>query len=616
MAEDGGRVPMSPGLQATLLRAREYAASQSEAEVLLEHLLLALSEDADAANVLEACQIDLSRLRHDVAGYIGSLDDRVPAGTPGTPAISSALTQVLKYATLAAQQGRRASIDGAIVLAALVGDGRSMAASFLKAQGLTFDAAIQALREVATRSAGAPTRPPAQKPVEPPPPVAPATSSGLAGSIRTENILARARERVENRSPRTEPNGRPQRGDQHETDPIPHRAGDAAAVSPNLSAHPTGEPAMAHARAASLPVPALSQLSGLSPSATAPVASSPALPEPSARPAPTPPVSSSVQSDHEPHLKDGLAARPGADGSGGLQSREAQSTAPVSPPPPLPPQFPKSDASRPGSALHGPPASAALAVRSQSEGPSAAGWWARSTQQDASQAPTAELSASQRASWPEASRAAWPAQSRPSPRPPASNRSASEVNATGAPTIDATMVSHSIPANLKIGRPHVVEVRVERPPLVPVGGPQRSGASRPELSAVRAIAVRLRPQSGVFSVDASSPETLWEQTGAVGADRLSSEAAVWRFTITPHDTGRGILQLSVSARTLGADGFVAETLLPDQAYEVRVSPSIGSLAVRAGAFALVAAAGMLVLKLAEALLRIDTSLLLRQLLGI
>ena len=24
MAEDGGRVPMSPGLQATLLRAREY----------------------------------------------------------------------------------------------------------------------------------------------------------------------------------------------------------------------------------------------------------------------------------------------------------------------------------------------------------------------------------------------------------------------------------------------------------------------------------------------------------------------------------------------------------------------------------------------------------------
>ncbi|MGE3919253.1 MAG: Clp protease N-terminal domain-containing protein, partial [Hyphomicrobiaceae bacterium] len=155
MAEEGGKVPMSPGLQATLLRAREYAASQSEAQVLLEHLLLALSEDSDASHVLDSCQVDLARLRSDVAGYIGTLEDRVPPGTPGAPAISQALTQVLKYATLAAQQGRRTSIDGAIVLAALVGDGRSMAASFLKAQGLTFEAAIRALREVSARTPAA-----------------------------------------------------------------------------------------------------------------------------------------------------------------------------------------------------------------------------------------------------------------------------------------------------------------------------------------------------------------------------------------------------------------------------------------------------------------------------
>ena len=162
MADDGGRVPMSPGLQATLLRAREYAAGQNEAQVLLEHLLLALSEDADAATVLEASQVDLSRLRHDVASYLGSLDDRVPAGTPGAPSISPALTQVLKYATLAAQQGRRSSIDGAIVLAALVGDGRSMAATLLKSQGLTFDATIKALRDVAARVS---PHPPPERPL-------------------------------------------------------------------------------------------------------------------------------------------------------------------------------------------------------------------------------------------------------------------------------------------------------------------------------------------------------------------------------------------------------------------------------------------------------------------
>jgi ATP-dependent Clp protease ATP-binding subunit ClpA len=68
MAEDGGRVPMSPGLQATLLRARDYAAGQYGAQVLLEHLLLALSEDADATQLLQVCNVDLGRLRNDVAG--------------------------------------------------------------------------------------------------------------------------------------------------------------------------------------------------------------------------------------------------------------------------------------------------------------------------------------------------------------------------------------------------------------------------------------------------------------------------------------------------------------------------------------------------------------------
>ena len=135
VAEDVGRMPMSPALQATLLRAREYAVGMSHREVALEHLLLALSEDNDAAAVMQACKLDLGRLRNDVASFLGSPGD-APSGrsAPG-PAISPQLTQILKYATLAAQQGRRPQIDGAIVLAAIVGDGKSMAANFLKAQG-------------------------------------------------------------------------------------------------------------------------------------------------------------------------------------------------------------------------------------------------------------------------------------------------------------------------------------------------------------------------------------------------------------------------------------------------------------------------------------------------
>ena len=47
LAEEIGRTPMSPALQATLMRARDYASGQSHAQVSVEHLLLALSEDDD-----------------------------------------------------------------------------------------------------------------------------------------------------------------------------------------------------------------------------------------------------------------------------------------------------------------------------------------------------------------------------------------------------------------------------------------------------------------------------------------------------------------------------------------------------------------------------------------
>ncbi|MEZ5857040.1 MAG: Clp protease N-terminal domain-containing protein, partial [Hyphomicrobiaceae bacterium] len=216
MAEEGGRVPMSPALQATLLRARDYAASQSQPHVLLEHLLLALTEDGDAAHVLSACSVDTVRLRSDLAGFIGDIQERAPAGSG--PAISTSLTQVLKYATLAAQQGRRASIDGAIVLAALVGDGRSMAANYLKSQGLTFEAAINALRQAAMRPAGQDAEihagagggdeaEPAHDAMPPPADAASIAAAPRAAShgqtLRVEDHLAAARQRLESHTGRT-----------------------------------------------------------------------------------------------------------------------------------------------------------------------------------------------------------------------------------------------------------------------------------------------------------------------------------------------------------------------------------------------------------------------------
>ncbi|MEO1709567.1 MAG: Clp protease N-terminal domain-containing protein, partial [Pseudomonadota bacterium] len=135
-------------LAATLRRAQGYARDQQHRLLTLEHLLLALSEDPDATIVLSACKIELARLQTDVSGYLGRLEDRVDAAHAEAgyePALSDDLLRIFKVAHAAAQQKQRAP-SGGLVLAAIVGDGRSPAANMLRAQGLSFEEAVQALQ--------------------------------------------------------------------------------------------------------------------------------------------------------------------------------------------------------------------------------------------------------------------------------------------------------------------------------------------------------------------------------------------------------------------------------------------------------------------------------------
>ncbi len=198
------RIPMSPFLTATLARAADYATAQSHVEVTVEHLLLALTEDPEASVVLKTSNVDVGRLNNEVSDFIGRIEDRHPEGTGGSVAISADLRRILEAAAAAAQQGRRREINGAIVLAAIVGDGKSGAAHMLRSQGLTFEEAIRALQRAASQTA----RPPAPAPA----PAAPQASAA--------DILASARERVQTRSapglretrPEPEPAAEPERG--------------------------------------------------------------------------------------------------------------------------------------------------------------------------------------------------------------------------------------------------------------------------------------------------------------------------------------------------------------------------------------------------------------------
>lgn len=142
-------VVRSANLEASLDRAALYAEEQAHRLVTPEHLLLALTEDGDAAAVLKASGVDIVRLRHEIADFVGRLTDRIANDGSARTAISTELRRILDAATAAAAQSRRPTIDGAIVLAALVGEGQSPAAELLRAHGMTFEDAIRTLKGLA-----------------------------------------------------------------------------------------------------------------------------------------------------------------------------------------------------------------------------------------------------------------------------------------------------------------------------------------------------------------------------------------------------------------------------------------------------------------------------------
>jgi len=198
IAEDLSRIAMSAGLGETLGRALEAARGQGHAEVTLEHMLVALCDDPDATLVLAASNVDVGQIRSGVAAHLGNLQRHALSGDP---AVSADLRRIMEAAAAAARGGRRREINGAIVLAAIVGDGRSAAAQMLQGQGLTFEGAIRALQ----KGAGVAPRP-----------------------TNTEDILANARKRVQSRSvPLRQPT---RRMHDVEEDDVPEPAPPAAPV--------------------------------------------------------------------------------------------------------------------------------------------------------------------------------------------------------------------------------------------------------------------------------------------------------------------------------------------------------------------------------------------------
>jgi hypothetical protein len=132
----------SPNLEATLHRSVAFADARRHQYTTLEHLLLALADDADAAEVMEACQVDLSALRSGLTHYI---DEDLKGLVMPQPAEQAGPTagfhRVIQRAVIHVQSSGREAVTGANVLVAIFSEQESRAYHLLAEQGMTrFDA--------------------------------------------------------------------------------------------------------------------------------------------------------------------------------------------------------------------------------------------------------------------------------------------------------------------------------------------------------------------------------------------------------------------------------------------------------------------------------------------
>jgi len=127
----------SPVLEETIHRALTLATDRKHELATLEHLLLALLDDKDAAAVITACDVDITPLRADVTRY---LDEDLASLTvedfeEARP--TAGFHRVIQRAVIHVQSSGREEVTGANALVALFAERESHAVYFLQERDMT-----------------------------------------------------------------------------------------------------------------------------------------------------------------------------------------------------------------------------------------------------------------------------------------------------------------------------------------------------------------------------------------------------------------------------------------------------------------------------------------------
>ncbi len=124
-------------LEKTLHAALAHASDRSHEYATLEHLLLALIDDTDAAAVMEACGVELGDLGDVVKQYLDQEYQSLKTSEKGDPAPTAGFQRVIQRAILHVQSSGKDTVTGANVLVALFSERDSYAVYFLQQQDMS-----------------------------------------------------------------------------------------------------------------------------------------------------------------------------------------------------------------------------------------------------------------------------------------------------------------------------------------------------------------------------------------------------------------------------------------------------------------------------------------------
>src|SRR6266481_4780506 len=150
----------SQSLEQSLHRALAIANERHHQYATLEHLLLSLIDDSDAAAVMRACSVDLDKLRTSLVNYLETEFENLVTDGADDAKPTAGFQRVIQRAVIHVQSSGREEVTGANVLIAIFAERESHAAYFLQEQDVTrYDAVNYISHGIAKRPGVSEARP-------------------------------------------------------------------------------------------------------------------------------------------------------------------------------------------------------------------------------------------------------------------------------------------------------------------------------------------------------------------------------------------------------------------------------------------------------------------------